>query len=155
MRKTLRVERRCNLNWDALVGDDRTRFCTQCHQSVHNLDAMAARDIEALRQAHPGGFCATYLGPPEAPFVIPDSARDEPNRAAAAAALMLAASLSGCSSGCPSWETEAPRQRAVVPAPASPEGAPQCSKVAPSPAPPVTLSEEQRERLRQLGYVAG
>jgi hypothetical protein len=158
---TLRVERRCSLSWDALVGDHKTRFCSHCSRTVYNLDAMAAPEIESLRQANPAGFCATYLGPPDAPFVMPSGiGRDERNRGATAAALLLAASLSGCSAGCPSSEKGTASQRTVVPAPKSPgvtptQGGSQCTKVAASPTPPVTLSEEQRERLRALGYVAG
>ena len=152
----LRVERRCNLDWNTLIGDERTRFCTQCSHQVHNLDAMSGLEIDALRRDNPEGFCATYVGPSDMPFVV-SSAPPEP-RHLLAAAVVLATSLAGCSAGGSTESKGTAPQGASLPSPgradvsASP-GASQPRKATSSIAPPVTLSEEQRERLRQLGYV--
>lgn len=47
----------CSADWNAMQGDDRCRFCSQCNLHVFNLSSMTRRDAEALvreRVARPG-----------------------------------------------------------------------------------------------------
>lgn len=38
----------CDVPWDTMVGDDKTRFCGQCRLHVHNLSAMSRVEAESL-----------------------------------------------------------------------------------------------------------
>ena len=47
----------CKASWDAMVGDDRIRFCGQCEKNVYNLSAMPRDEAEALLAAREGKMC--------------------------------------------------------------------------------------------------
>jgi hypothetical protein len=47
----------CKASWDAMVGDDRVRFCGQCEKNVYNLSAMPRQEAEALLAAREGKMC--------------------------------------------------------------------------------------------------
>lgn len=47
----------CTASWDAMVGDDRVRFCGQCEKNVYNLSAMPRDEAEALLAAREGKMC--------------------------------------------------------------------------------------------------
>jgi len=47
----------CSASWDAMVGDDRIRFCGQCEKNVYNLSAMPRDEAEALLAAREGKMC--------------------------------------------------------------------------------------------------
>jgi len=47
----------CKASWDAMVGDDRVRFCGQCEKNVYNLSAMPRDEAEALLAAREGKMC--------------------------------------------------------------------------------------------------
>ncbi len=38
----------CSVAWDAMHGDDRTRFCDQCKQSVHDVSELTRAEAVAL-----------------------------------------------------------------------------------------------------------
>jgi hypothetical protein len=40
----------CTVSWDSMTGDDRSRYCSQCQQSVHNLSAMSVAEVKELFQ---------------------------------------------------------------------------------------------------------
>lgn len=42
------VESPCPVDWDAMEGDDRNRFCRECGQSVVDLSALRRDDAAAL-----------------------------------------------------------------------------------------------------------
>jgi hypothetical protein len=50
----------CPANWDAMIGDERIRFCNQCELNVYNLSAMSRRDAEALIAGTEGRLCVRY-----------------------------------------------------------------------------------------------
>jgi hypothetical protein len=47
----------CTASWDAMVGDERVRFCGQCEKNVYNLSAMPRDEAEALLAAREGKMC--------------------------------------------------------------------------------------------------
>lgn len=47
----------CTASWDAMVGDDRVRFCGKCEKNVYNLSAMPRDEAEALLAAREGKMC--------------------------------------------------------------------------------------------------
>jgi hypothetical protein len=55
---TIQVASPCNASWEAMPGDDRTRFCPQCSQYVYNLAALTRREAEDLLRQTEGRLCA-------------------------------------------------------------------------------------------------
>jgi len=153
VRKVLRVARPCGRSWDQLAGEGSARHCAECGKVVHDLDALSVDQVRALIRQNPTGFCATYLTDQTGEFVVREPP-SFPSRVAVAATLLVA-SLSGCAGD--RERSAKPKTSVGSPSPdASRWPVPgQCAKVGPSPTPPVTLSEEQKEQLRALGYVAG
>jgi hypothetical protein len=46
------VKTPCRESWDAMLGDDRTRFCTRCSKNVHDLSAMTEDEAETFLATH-------------------------------------------------------------------------------------------------------
>ena len=60
----VQVARPCEKSWDAMSGDDRSRFCEHCGRSVHNLSAMTdAQALAVCTQAGP--LCVRYEVAPD------------------------------------------------------------------------------------------
>jgi hypothetical protein len=53
----LRIASPCKADWDAMVGDDRVRFCGQCQKNVYNLSSMRRDEADALVQGAEGRVC--------------------------------------------------------------------------------------------------
>jgi hypothetical protein len=51
----------CNALWDAMKGDDTTRFCGQCSQYVYNLSEMTAKEAEKLILEREGKACLRFF----------------------------------------------------------------------------------------------
>ena len=54
----LRIASPCTMSWDDMAGDDRSRYCEQCHLHVYNLAAMTQAQAEALITEKEGRLCA-------------------------------------------------------------------------------------------------
>lgn len=50
-RLSLHVREPCHESWDAMPGDDRTRYCDRCRKEVHDLSARTADEAEDLLTA--------------------------------------------------------------------------------------------------------
>ncbi|HEY6190241.1 MAG TPA: hypothetical protein VIW80_21495 [Pyrinomonadaceae bacterium] len=50
----------CSADWDAMIGDDRARFCGQCKLNVYNLSGMTRREAEALIAGSEGRLCVRF-----------------------------------------------------------------------------------------------
>ncbi|HZW05891.1 MAG TPA: hypothetical protein VFF65_02115, partial [Phycisphaerales bacterium] len=56
----------CDVRWEEMTGDDRSRRCAQCNLSVHNLAGLSRAEAESLLARHfdaegnetAGRFCA-------------------------------------------------------------------------------------------------
>jgi hypothetical protein len=53
----LQIAAPCQADWDAMVGDDRVRFCGQCEKNVYNLSAMPREEAEAFLVEREGKAC--------------------------------------------------------------------------------------------------
>ncbi len=47
----------CPASWSEMVGDERTRFCSDCRKQVHNIATMTTADALALLQSSESGVC--------------------------------------------------------------------------------------------------
>ena len=56
------VKTPCPASWEAMRGDERTRYCVGCGLNVHNLSAMTRLEAEALlsRCAGAGRLCVRF-----------------------------------------------------------------------------------------------
>jgi hypothetical protein len=56
----IEVQRPCEANWEAMAGDDRTRYCAHCKRVVHNLSAMTRREAEQTVCDLAGELCVLF-----------------------------------------------------------------------------------------------
>lgn len=56
----VRVAAPCNANWDAMIGNDRSRFCGQCNLNVYNLSSMTRSEAEAFIARSEGRLCVRF-----------------------------------------------------------------------------------------------
>jgi hypothetical protein len=57
----VRVASPCHEPWDAMVGDDRVRFCGSCKKNVYNLSTMRRDEAEALLAEREGKMCVRFF----------------------------------------------------------------------------------------------
>lgn len=57
MSRKLRIASACSADWERMVGDDHSRFCSQCNLHVYNLTEMGSEEIERLFLEKEGSFC--------------------------------------------------------------------------------------------------
>jgi hypothetical protein len=50
----------CSADWDAMLGDERTRFCGQCNLSVYNLSGMTRSEAKSLLSRNEGRLCVRF-----------------------------------------------------------------------------------------------
>ncbi len=54
----IRVASPCPASWEAMQGDDRIRFCSECRKDVYNLSVMTIVEASALIAEREGQLCA-------------------------------------------------------------------------------------------------
>ena len=54
------VARPCEMDWDAMRGDDRVRFCSHCSLHVYNLSEMEPADALRLVNETEGRLCVRF-----------------------------------------------------------------------------------------------
>lgn len=57
----VRVAAPCNASWDAMVGNDRARFCGQCNLHVYNLSSMSRSEAESFVARSEGRTCVRFF----------------------------------------------------------------------------------------------
>lgn len=50
----------CNVPWESMQGNDRTRFCDQCRQNVFNLSDMTRAEAESFLEKTVGTECIQF-----------------------------------------------------------------------------------------------
>ena len=55
--KQLRIAAPCSVEWSAMQGDDRVRYCGQCKKNVYNLIGMDDYEAAELLTQHEGEAC--------------------------------------------------------------------------------------------------
>jgi hypothetical protein len=53
----LRIASPCQVSWDSMTGDERSRFCGQCQLKVHNISGMTREAAEAFLSESTGRVC--------------------------------------------------------------------------------------------------
>ncbi len=56
----VRVASPCPASWSSMAGDERVRFCDQCHLHVYNLSAMTREDAARLVLEREGRLCVRF-----------------------------------------------------------------------------------------------
>jgi hypothetical protein len=56
----IRIDSPCEMPWDQMHGDDRSRFCEQCNLRVHNLSAMTSDAAARLVGERTDRVCVAY-----------------------------------------------------------------------------------------------
>ena len=70
--KNLKIASPCSAEWNAMVGDDRKRFCGQCKLNVYNLSGMTKYDAENLLRLSEGRLCVRYFQRPDGSILTQD-----------------------------------------------------------------------------------
>ncbi len=68
----LRVAAPCSAEWAAMSGDDRTRHCGSCQQSVYNLSELTRAEAEALVLEKNGHLCVRYYQRKDGTIILAD-----------------------------------------------------------------------------------
>ena len=56
----LRIASPCSVEWDAMIGNDRVRFCEHCNLSVHHVDSLSRKQLRRLIARSNGRVCVNY-----------------------------------------------------------------------------------------------
>ena len=56
----VRVASPCNVDWEQMIGSERSRFCAQCNLNVYNLSSMSRAEAEHLISNTEGRLCVRY-----------------------------------------------------------------------------------------------
>jgi len=56
----LRIASPCSVEWDAMIGNDRVRFCEHCRLSVHHVDSLTRKQLRRLIARSHGRVCVNY-----------------------------------------------------------------------------------------------
>jgi hypothetical protein len=62
----------CSADWNAMIGDDRTRFCGQCKLNVFNLSGMTCTEAESLIMNSEGRLCVRFYARPDGSVITQD-----------------------------------------------------------------------------------
>jgi len=68
----LNVASPCAADWDAMYGDDRKRFCSQCKLNVYNLSGMTRDEAETLIIKAEGRLCVRFHMRPDGSIITQD-----------------------------------------------------------------------------------
>jgi hypothetical protein len=50
----------CDVGWDTMEGDERTRFCGQCKLNVYNVAEMSTKEAASLIRGNEGRLCLRF-----------------------------------------------------------------------------------------------
>lgn len=56
----LKVASPCSQDWNAMIGNDRTRYCGECKLNVYNLSGMSKTEAENLISNAEGRLCVRF-----------------------------------------------------------------------------------------------
>lgn len=54
------IAKPCAMNWEAMTGDERQRYCAHCDKHVYNLSQLTRPQAEALLMQTKGNLCARF-----------------------------------------------------------------------------------------------
>jgi hypothetical protein len=56
----IKIASPCSQDWDAMIGDNRRRFCGECKLNVYNLSGMTKAEAENLVSNEEGRLCVRF-----------------------------------------------------------------------------------------------
>jgi hypothetical protein len=56
----IRVAAPCSADWDSMFGNERVRFCEQCHLNVYNLSEISRVEADRLINQTEGRLCVRF-----------------------------------------------------------------------------------------------
>jgi hypothetical protein len=57
MLEDVRIASPCNMSWDEMKGDEKSRFCGKCEKKVYNLSAMTREEAEQFMATRTAEVC--------------------------------------------------------------------------------------------------
>jgi hypothetical protein len=91
----LEVADPCPIDWDALGGDERRRFCARCGLDVYNLSSMTREDASRLVEERTGRLCVRFARTPGGRVETLDYSDERPRDLRRRRFLIALASLGG------------------------------------------------------------
>src|SRR5437868_6376059 len=97
----LKVASPCSQDWNAMIGNDRTRYCGECKLNVFNLSGMTKTEAENLIMNAEGRLCVRFFKRADGSVITEDCpvgwarVKQRTQVLAAAAFSLLMALLSG------------------------------------------------------------
>jgi len=70
--RNVKVASPCPADWDAMYGNERVRFCSECKLNVYNLSGMRKVDAERLLASVEGRLCVRYYRRPDGTILTKD-----------------------------------------------------------------------------------
>ena len=103
-RPPLEIAKPCSMDWNAMAGDERKRFCAGCQKHVFNLSAMTQGEARKFADETQGRECIAYVQADEGSIHTPNVLErgllwlsHRLPRMAALVTVMLPAALVSCS----------------------------------------------------------
>ena len=69
---TVTIPTDCHVSWDSMRGDERTRHCSTCNQTVFNLSSMTASEAAELLTSNGYNVCIRLYRRPDGSVVTRD-----------------------------------------------------------------------------------
>lgn len=97
----IKIASPCSMDWDAMTGVGRKRYCGECKLNVYNLSGMTRREAESLLINSEGRLCVRFYRRQDGTILIEDcpvgwqAVKKRISRAATAFASLVFAALSG------------------------------------------------------------
>lgn len=97
----LKIASPCPADWNAMLGDDRVRYCGECKLNVYNLSGMTTEDAERLIIGAEGRLCVRFYRRQDGSVITKDcpvgwaKMRQQTKKVAVAAGSMITALFTG------------------------------------------------------------
>lgn len=97
----IKIASPCSADWNAMVGDDRQRFCSDCQLNVYNLSGMSQQEAENLLLNSENRLCVRFYRRADGTILTKDcpvgwrAIKQRISKAATACASLVFAALSG------------------------------------------------------------
>ena len=155
----IRIAAPCSAEWDAMSGDERTRHCGSCKQSVYNLSDLTRAEAEALVREKNGHLCVRYYQRKDGTILLADCSvgvgkRRRKTRVIAAGAAALLATAGGGSLAQRSQALRNPSPALTAHAEVTMGAVGIAAPPPPAPLAPPVLADEYTDRVAKMGTAA-
>jgi hypothetical protein len=70
--KVLKVTAPCPADWNAMIGNERVRYCGQCNLNVYNLSGMTSQEADHIVTQTEGRLCVRFYQRPDGTVLTQD-----------------------------------------------------------------------------------